>query len=53
MTRWWLKGDDGDALRAVPWAAGFNIRWLLRAIARLRLQGLLLALHVMALFGKA
>ncbi|WP_436198150.1 IS5 family transposase, partial [Fontimonas thermophila] len=34
MKRCWLKGAEGDALHAVLCAAGFNIRWLLRAIAR-------------------
>ncbi len=34
MRRCWLKGESGDALHAVLCAAGFNIRWLLRAIAR-------------------
>ncbi len=33
MDRCWLKGSEGDALHAVLCAAGFNIRWLLRAIA--------------------
>ena len=33
MDRCWLKGPEGDALHAVLCAAGFNIRWLLRAIA--------------------
>jgi hypothetical protein len=33
----------GDALHALSCAAGFNIRWLLRAIARLGLGGLLYA----------
>lgn len=37
MDRCWLKGSQGDALHAVLCAAGFNIRWLLRAIARLGL----------------
>jgi IS5 family transposase len=32
--RRWLKESQGDALHAVLCAAGFNIRWLLRAIAR-------------------
>ncbi len=34
MRRCWLKGESGDALHAVLCAVGFNIRWLLRAIAR-------------------
>jgi hypothetical protein len=33
MDRCWLSGNSGDALHAVLCAAGFNIRWLLRAIA--------------------
>ena len=33
MDRCWLQGAEGDALHAVLCAAGFNIRWLLRAIA--------------------
>jgi IS5 family transposase len=35
MERCWLKGALGDALHALSCAAGYNIRWLLRAIARL------------------
>ena len=33
MQRCWLKGALGDALHALSCAAGYNIRWLLRAIA--------------------
>lgn len=32
-SRCWLNGSDGDALHSVLCAAGFNIAWLLRAIA--------------------
>ena len=32
MDRCWLKGAIGDALHAISSAAGYNIRWLLRAI---------------------
>lgn len=39
MDRCWLKGSDGDALHAVLCAAGFNIRWLLRALSRQLLAG--------------
>lgn len=35
MDRCWLQGSLGDALHALSCAAGYNIRWLLRAIARL------------------
>jgi transposase, IS5 family len=34
MKRCWLKGEQGDALHAVLCAAGFNIRWLMRAVLR-------------------
>lgn len=34
MQRCWLKGGEGDALHAVLCAAGFNIRWLMRALLR-------------------
>jgi IS5 family transposase len=39
MDRCWLQGATGDALHAVLCAAGYNIRWLLRAIVRLGLTG--------------
>ena len=47
MDRCWLKGSEGDALHAVLCAAGFNIRWLLRAIARLGLAGVYCALALL------
>lgn len=34
MDRCHLKGETGDRLHAVLCAAGYNIRWLLRMIAR-------------------
>jgi hypothetical protein len=34
MQRCWLKGQAGDALHAMLCAAGYNLRWLLRAIVR-------------------
>lgn len=48
MDKCWLKGAEGDALHAVLCAAGFNIRWLLRAIARLGLGPLCSALMALA-----
>ncbi len=51
MDRCWLKGAEGDALHAVLCAAGFNIRWLLRAIAKMGLAALLLALTALALYA--
>ncbi len=53
MDRCWLKGADGDALHAVLCAAGFNIRWLLRAIAKLGLAAILLALTEVAKYAAA
>ena len=48
MDRCWLKGAVGDALHALCCAAGYNIRWLLRAIVRLGLQGLFCAFSALA-----
>jgi IS5 family transposase len=38
MERCWLQGALGDALHAVLCAAGYNLRWLLRAMAGLKLK---------------
>ena len=35
LNRCWLQGALGDALHAISCAAGYNLRWLLRAITRL------------------
>jgi transposase, IS5 family len=51
MDRCWLQGASGDALHAVLCAAGYNIRWLLRAIALKGLKALLLALSKWALYA--
>jgi transposase, IS5 family len=51
MDRCWLQGATGDALHTVLCAAGFNIRWLLRAIAAKGLVALLLVLSQWALYG--
>jgi len=42
MDRCWLQGQQGDALHAVLCAAGYNLRWLLRAMLRMGLKALLL-----------
>lgn len=42
MDRCWLPGQLGDALHTVLCAAGYNLRWLLRAMVRLGLKALLL-----------
>jgi IS5 family transposase len=56
MDRCWLQGAVGDALHALCCAAGYNIRWLLRAIARLGLGALFCAwsavvVYVVVLLG--
>lgn len=38
MDRCWLQGQLGDALHVVLCAVGYNLRWLLRAMARLGLS---------------
>ena len=43
MDRCWLQGAVGDALHALCCSAGYNIRWLLRAIVRLGLGALFCA----------
>jgi IS5 family transposase len=51
MYRCWLSGSGGDALHAVLCAAGFNIRWLLRAIAAKGLATFLLVFSQVALYA--
>ena len=53
MDRCWLHGTLGDALHALSCAAGYNIRWLLRAIARLGLGGLFCAFIELAMCALA
>ncbi|HEX8896269.1 MAG TPA: IS5 family transposase, partial [Terriglobales bacterium] len=50
MRRCWLKGQTGDALHAVLCAVGYNLRWLLRAIARLGIKFVFFFLVVLRLF---
>ena len=45
MDRYWLQGTLGDALHTVLCAVGYNLRWLLRAMARLGLAALFFALN--------
>lgn len=42
--RCWLQGTLGDALHAISCAAGYNLRWLLRAIAHKGIRPALLCL---------
>ena len=53
MDRCRLKGAEGDALHAVLGHGRIQHRWLLRAIAKMGLEALLLALTAMALYGVA
>ena len=44
MDRCWLQGALGDMLHTIGCAAGYNLRWLLRAIARLGIRAVFLRL---------
>ena len=48
MIRCYLRGTVGDALHAISCAAGYNIRWLIRAIMRLGLKGLFALVSIAA-----
>lgn len=52
MERCWLKGALGDALHTLSCAVGYNIRWLLRAIARLGIRPVFLRPLFVALIGR-
>jgi IS5 family transposase len=52
MDRCWLQGAVGDALHALCCAVGYNIRWLLRAIARVAAKRLFCALFKVALWAR-
>ena len=49
LDRCWLQGALGDALHSISCAAGYNLRWLLRAIARLGIGAVFLRLLQAAL----
>ena len=44
MDRCWLQGALGDALHSISCAAGYNLRWLMRAIVRLGIGPIFLRL---------
>ena len=52
MQRCWLQGATGDALHALCCAVGYNLRWLMRAVVRLGLKGLLLGLFWLAYWAR-
>ena len=49
MDRCWLKGAVGDVLHTISCAAGYDLRWMLRAIARLGIGPAFLCLLQMVL----
>jgi len=53
MDRCWLQGALGDALHAISCAAGYNLRWLLRAIARKGIEPAFLSLVQTVLMAAA
>jgi hypothetical protein len=52
MDRCWLQGKLGDSLHAVLCAAGYNLSWLMRAVLRLGLKGILLCLALLRLINR-
>jgi transposase, IS5 family len=48
MDRCWLQGTLGDALHAVLCAAGYHLRWLIRAVLRGRIKPLFWPLWLFA-----
>jgi transposase, IS5 family len=52
MERCWLPGAVGDALHALNCAAGYNIRWLMRAIAHSATKRPSCALSDLTLWGR-
>jgi transposase, IS5 family len=51
MDRCWLQGAIGDALHALSCAAGYNIRWLMRAILAQAAKAAFLARTELAPYG--
>ncbi len=52
MDRCWLQGKLGDALHSVLCAIGCNLRWLMKAVLRLGLKGVLLRLELLQLINR-
>ena len=46
------KGSEGDVLHPVLCAAGYNLRWLMRAIARLGLKALFALWLLVGMLGR-
>ena len=52
LRRNWLKGSEGDVLHPVLCAAGYNLRWLLRAVVRLGLKALFALWLLVGMLGR-
>ena len=52
LRRNWLKGSEGDVRHPVLCAAGYNLRWLMRAITRLGLKALFALCVLVAMLGR-
>ena len=52
LRRNWLKGAEGDVLHPVLCAAGYNLRWLMRAVARLGLKALFALWLLVGMLGR-
>jgi IS5 family transposase len=52
LRRNWLKGSEGDVLHPVLCAAGYNLRWLMRAVVRLGLKALLVLCALVGMLGR-
>ena len=52
LRRNWLKGAEGDVLHPVLCAAGYNLRWLLRAVTRLGLKALFVFWMLIGMLGR-
>ena len=51
MDRCWLSGERGDAMHAILCAAGYNLRWLIRAVLGGRIKRFYFAQFVPALYA--
>lgn len=52
LRRNWLKGSGGDVLHPVLCAAGYNLRWLMRAVVRLGLNALVVLWILLQMLGR-
>ena len=51
LRRNWLKGSQGDRLHPVLCAAGYNLRWLMRAVVRLGVKGFFVLRFLLLVFA--